>query len=363
MTSPLCPYFGRCGGCTLQHLEYAQQLEQKKKQLQKLIDFPELKIFSDQPFHYRNRLDFLFGAKGLGLREKEHPAKILPIENCPLAEEKINQILKEVQQNLKPEEKKTYKYAVIRTNTSEETALSFVLNSDSSEKEAALERIKKFVQKTSADNILVTYLPAESDDSLGEEYLVLKGHDYLQEEFAGKKIHYALQGFFQNNSNLAEKMLIYSQELLKKYSTEEAELLDLYGGVGTFGIINAKKFRQVTIIESVPAAIKYAQENIKLNQAKNANAFVLDAQKLNKLKFSYPLFVITDPPRSGMSEKTIIQLKTLQPEVIIYISCNPQQLAKDIQKFKRYQLKSLALFDLFPQTNHFEVIAELQLQN
>jgi len=89
---------------------------------------------------------------------------------------------------------------------------------------------------------------------------------------------------------------------------------------------------------------------------------LLDAKNLKKLKFIQPLFVITDPPRSGMHPKTIEQLNILKPEIILYVSCNVEQLAKDIIKLKDYKIKSAAIFDLFPQTNHIEVIIELVKQ-
>ena len=158
---------------------------------------------------------------------------------------------------------------------------------------------------------------------------------------------------------MAEKMLEYVHALLGKHDTKQAALLDLYGGVGTFGIILADLFQSVTTVESVPSCVKAAEKNIAENKVPNVKATLLDAMQLKKLTLQKPLFVVTDPPRSGMHPKTIQQLNVLQPEVIIYVSCNIQQLAKDLPKFKNYQIKSAALFDLFPQTPHVEAIVEL----
>jgi tRNA/tmRNA/rRNA uracil-C5-methylase (TrmA/RlmC/RlmD family) len=113
------------------------------------------------------------------------------------------------------------------------------------------------------------------------------------------------------------------------------------------------------IIESIKQCIDAADINIKENNVKNAKTIVLDAKQLKKVELKKPLFVITDPPRSGMHPKTIEQLKNLKPEVIIYISCNIQQLGKDLLKFKDYKIKSAALFDLFPQTPHIEAVVEM----
>ena len=99
--------------------------------------------------------------------------------------------------------------------------------------------------------------------------------------------------------------------------------------------------------------------NLQLNNITNSQTHVLDAKHLSRLSFPKPLYIILDPPRIGMDQKTIHTLNALKPELIIYISCNPEQLEKDLSKFPNYGLKSAALFDLFPQTNHAEVIVEL----
>ena len=140
-------------------------------------------------------------------------------------------------------------------------------------------------------------------------------------------------------------------------------MLDLYAGVGAFGIINASLFKNVFIVESAKKSIECAEINIKENKVNNAEVFVLDAERISRLELPENLFVITDPPRSGMHHKTIEHLRRIAPKVIIYVSCNLQQLKKDISKFKEYKIKSAALFDLFPHTNHIEAVVELELYN
>jgi len=154
----------------------------------------------------------------------------------------------------------------------------------------------------------------------------------------------------------------YVNELLKSYDAKDkfGHLLDLYGGVGTFGIINADLFKKVTIVEGFQGCIDAANANIELNDIDNAEALCMDAMQLKKVKLTSPLYVVTDPPRSGMHPKTIEELIRLKPERLIYISCNVKQLEKDLPKFlKHYTLKSAAMFDLFPQTNHMESVVEL----
>lgn len=402
MRQALCPKFGTCGGCTAQHIEYSLQLENKKKALAHALDahtlgahtlgahtldnaFSEdnIKVFSGNEFHYRNRMDFLFHQKGIGLRKKDDYKKIIDIEKCVISNEELNKLLAEVRSffenkpniladastntstdifnvNLRTG---TLRYVVIRTPQND-SSISFVLNSDSKRIDETTEQIKEFAKITSANNVLVAYVPSQIDMSISDDFFVVKGSEMLKETYLGKTFFYHAQGFFQNNSEMAEKMHEYCNKLLTSYSqyAKPAHLLDLYGGVGTFGIINADLFKGVTIVESVKQCIDAADKNIEINKIKNAKAVVLDAVQLKKLSLPEPLFVITDPPRSGMDMKTIEQLKILKPKLILYISCNVQQLAKDIPKFKHYKIKSAALFDLFPQTIHSEAVVELVRQ-
>ncbi len=364
MASPLCPYFGECGGCSLQNIEYQYQLKDKNRALQKAIDFYETEIFSDKEYKYRNRMDFIFHKNGLGLREKGNWKKIVDVEECKISDEGINRLLKEVRDFFKEidyfdlnKQAGTFKYCVIRT--AKTSSISFVLNEESSRLGESGDKIREFAEKTTADNVTITYVPAKSDISISSEFFAVKGGEELYEEYLGKKFWYSVQGFFQNNHAMAEKMQSYVHELLIKYDTKNAHLLDLYGGVGTFGIINSDMFKDVLTIESVNECVDSANKNIIENNINNAKAIVLDAKNLRKVPLQSPLYVITDPPRTGMDDRTITHLNVLKPNVIVYISCNIDQLQKDIPKFKEYSIKSTALFDLFPQTPHSEAVVEL----
>lgn len=373
MVEALCPYFGKCGGCSSQHIPYEQQLENKKAVVARKtgVDINTIKVFSDNPFNYRNRMDFIFHKRGLGLREKGNWKIIVDVEQCVISNNKLNQLLTEVREYFKGVDafdvrKKTgtYRYAVIRT-PSNSSSISFVLNEDSNKTGEAIEKIKEFAKTTSASNILVTYVPKDTDLSISEEFFVVKGSDMINEELLGKSFEYSVQGFFQNNTIMAQKMHKYVNELISAYGieyTKKLNLLDLYAGVGTFGINNAYLFKHVFIVESDTHCIDSAKVNIKKNNITNAEAILMDAAGLKKLRLENPLFVITDPPRSGMHPKTIEELQRIKPKNIIYISCNVEQLGKDLKKFSKYKLKSVAMFDLFPQTPHIEAIVELELK-
>ncbi|MFH1012810.1 MAG: hypothetical protein V1760_03635 [Candidatus Peregrinibacteria bacterium] len=369
---PLCPYFGQCGGCSTQHLPYAVQLANKRQSISRATGLSDIPVFSGPEYFYRNRLDLVFHPRGVGLRKKENWRVIVPIQKCVISNESLNALLREVSDFFTEpldafdvvKRTGTFHHVILRTSghSSEATAIIFVLNKDSTRVAEAVKAIESFAEKTTAKNVLVMHVAANSATDVSDDYFVVKGGGFLQGEYLGKKFVFAVQGFFQTNDGMAEKMQEYVHGLLKKYNTSGAHLLDLYGGVGTFGIINAPLFKSVTVVESVPQCVEAATRNALENGVTNLKAVALDAMRLKNLSFPKPLFVINDPPRSGMHPKTIEALKKLEPSVIIYISCNVQQLGKDLPKFKRYKVKSAALFDLFPQTNHLEAVTELVLK-
>ena len=371
MAEPKCPYFGKCGGCAAQHIDYAFQLENKRNAVARAVGFEDkdVKVFSDKDYHYRNRMDFIFHSTGLGFREKGNWQNIVDVEKCAISDERLNALLKEVREYFKGcdyfdirTKKGTFRYAVIRV-PSNDSSISFVLNKDSPTLTAAVEKVKAFAAITSAKNVIVTYVPQNTDMSISDDFFVVKGKGMLLDEYLGKKFTFAVQSFFQNNHAMAEKMLQYSNDLFKGYNTSGAHLLDFYGGVGSFGIINSGLFKGVSIVENVQGAIDAANLNIAENKVLNVKAFVLDAKSINKLNLPKDLYVVNDPPRSGMHPKALLDLKVLKPKVIVYVSCNVEQLGKDIPKFKSYTVKSAAMFDLFPQTPHIEAIVELVLKD
>lgn len=379
--TPKCPYFAnptdektqerKCGGCAMQHIPYLVQLENKKQKLISEIDYSEIQVFSDNEWHYRNRMDMVFTPTGLGFREKGKWWRTVPVKQCVISKNKLNELITEINAFFGPEfdyfnvktHEGTYKYAVIRTPQND-SSVSIVLNKQSERYDQAIEKVKEYAKVSSANNILITSMKAKSSQSYGEEFEIIKGSDMLEETILGKTFHYSCQGFFQNNSIMAEKMHDYTHKLLQKYDTKEAHLLDLYGGVGAFGIINVDLFNSMTSIEAFEGCTVAANANIKRNELEQkAEAICMDAKRLKQVKLpNKTLYVITDPPRAGMHQETIIQLRKLKPEVIIYISCNVEQLGKDIPKFTDYKIKSAALFDLFPQTNHMESVVELALR-
>ena len=395
---PKCRYFGECGGCSAQHVPYELQLKNKlnfvmSKLKKQTVELPEnwtIGISNDKEYNYRNRMDLIFCNEGLGLRRKDKFYKIVPISRCEISNEKLNRFIVEI--NSWFEENKdsldvfdikaksgTLKYALIRApEFSDNSTISFVINIESSRAEEHIELLKKFSDKTSAKNVVISKVPAKLDESVSRDCYAVKGSIMLDEIFSGgmdtqsRFSHdyiFHSQGFFQNNSKVAQKMVEYTRDIFAEFGpevTSNATLLDLYGGVGTFGIASANLFKECLVAEAFSESIDCAKINIEKNKLSNASAVCIDATYIKNSDETYKiisrakdLFVLTDPPRSGMHPKTIRFLQEISPKVIVYVSCNPEQMAKELRFFRNYEIRSLRVFDMFPQTNHIESIIEL----
>jgi len=365
MAKPVCPYFGVCGGCTSQDTDYDLQIKQKQDQLQEAIRFEDVIIFSGIEYHYRSRMDFVFHSEGLGLRQRGFFYKFVGIEHCAISNERLNELLKETRDFFKDvfyfDVKRRFGafcYAVIRTPPGD-SSVSIVLNKKDKKLERAIQRVQEFSEITSAENVLATLIPHNRNVSVSDEFQVPKGKDTLTEKYLGHSFQYPIQGFFQVNHTMAEQVHRHCKSLLSQHETENVNLVDLYGGVGTFGIINAGYFKEVTIIENYPPALKAAAANISQSKVENVKLVELNAKNLIDLELSKPFVLILDPPRSGIHPKTIKRIYDLEPEALLYVSCNPKHLANDLKELDKYEIKSAALFDMFPQTPHMEAVVEL----
>ncbi len=360
MREPFCKHFGSCGGCKDQDKEHHEQIMEKKSWLSSLLGIDELEVFNGDEKGYRNRMDFTFTENGLGLRKPGRWWDVVDIEHCPISNTRLNILLAEIRSKLKDADAfdsirktGTFMYAVIRTPRLS-SSVSFVLNKDSSKLEDAKEMIRQ--ADINAENVLITLMSSQSNNSIGNDYEVIKGSDMLEEEYLGKRFSFHAQGFFQNNSSMAEEIHSYVKGVL---GGSQGHLIDLYGGVGTFGIINAESFKSVMVLESSEACIKAAEKNIVANSVTNVRSICGDAKRLREIRPEGKLTIINDPPRSGMSPKVLRRLQEVSPDRIIYVSCNPKHLAGDLKSLSGYSLGKVAMFDMFPQTPHVEAVVEL----
>jgi tRNA (uracil-5-)-methyltransferase len=366
MTEPACPYFGRCGGCAYQDMPYADQLKHKLQTLQDYLQFENIHVFSGESYHYRTRMDFVFHAGGLGLREKGFWDRMVDIDQCLISCPRLNNLLQEVRSFFNDvfyfdvrRRFGTFCYAVIRTPPGD-SSISIVLNKKSKKLQDGIDQVQEFAEITTADNVLVTLIPHNRNVSVSEDFFVLKGSSQLDEEYLGKKFFYPVQGFSQVNHKMTERLLAYCRELLTKYSGKDTRLYDLYSGAGTFGIINAPFFQHVTLAENYAPAIEAGKKNLIRNDIKNADSIIMPDKQFPKLELASPYALLMDPPRSGVHPRINPWLDELNPEGLVYVSCNPKLLRRDLEDLQTYHIKSAALFDLFPQTPHMETVIELE---
>lgn len=375
-TTPKCPHFTVCGGCQSQHVAYEQQLENKKARLASLLKqhyTGAITVHAGEPYGYRNRMDFVFapvGSRaGIGFRKAEGGGIFL-VEACPIADERIARIGTEVRSWLAREHgleafdhkrrSGALKYATVRT-TKDSASVVFMLSEDSTKLAEHTEAIKRFAETASAENVVVAYTPASVDESLSTEYYVLKGSEYLVDDFCGGTIEYHALAFFQNNPRVAEQMVSYVQGALLARGAKDKAVVDAYGGVATFGVVLAPHVKEVMSIESHPLSSSCASRNAERLGLANLRVVTDDAANLKKHDLPKNAFYLVDPPRSGMSEKALRALLATNTDVIVYVSCNPAALAKELTVLGRnYAVAQAALFDMFPQTNHIEAVVVLE---
>ena len=383
-TIPVCPYFGQCGGCTAQHIPYETQVANKKKlvldhlRINGIAVLEDIPVFSDKPFHYRNRMDFAFCNDGLSLRKKGHFDQLVAVDHCPISNDRINTLMKEVngwfnsnKSLLEPFRRRGHagclKYATIRASEfADSSTITFVLNEDSPQLGRHIDAIREFSTNTTALNVCIASVPKTLDTSTSPDAFAVKGSLGMRETLLGKTLSFSSQGFFQNNSTMADKMAHHCRSIIQeRYAenqTKNSILIDLYGGGGTFGITSGDLFEKTIIIDNEGPNIEWAKHNLKANKL-DGEAIAGDASLLGKLPLpsDKETFLVIDPPRSGMSPKVINHILALNPKAFLYVSCNPIQMARELRQFmKRYGLASAAAFDLFPQTPHVEAVVEMR---
>lgn len=321
--APRCPLFGTCGGCQFQMTDYQTQLIHKKFIIEESVrriaklDVPvNDPIPADNPFFYRNKGSFqVFGSQELGYCK---PGTTIPfaIESCPIMEEAINAKIADFLSEPSERAKLSgMKALVIRSNHAGET-----INST----------IKR---------------------------------DFFMEETAGLQFRVDVDTFFQVNRSIIPKWLEYIKTLILRHGNVGQGLLDLYSGVGTISQYLAPHFEQVVGIEVNKTLVENGNKVLQVNKIANARFIVADASRFFDYGLQYDT-VIINPPRKGISRGMVKTLTEAKPQVIIYSSCNPDTFSRDIRHLSEsgYNIDEIQPFDMFPQTQHSEVVGVLYLK-
>ncbi|MCR5308455.1 MAG: 23S rRNA (uracil(1939)-C(5))-methyltransferase RlmD [bacterium] len=376
---PICEYYEKCGGCNLMHFNYYMHANYKKHIVKDLLSrigkvdvVVNDTITMDDPSHYRNNVQVSFseinGVIYAGFYAKK-THNVIDMETCIIAPQIANRIvvfLKRLFQTNKisiynPKTKKgCIKHVIIRTNKNSDVMLCFVTNTTELEKKDLLvsELTKKFPKIVS---ILHNVNSGDTPLHLGNKTNLLFGTNYLTSKVLGVTFEVGLSSFYQVNTTQMEKL--YSKVFEYLNLNKDMTLIDAYCGIGTMGLIASRHVKEVIGVEVVDEAIYNANRNKELNNIDNAS-FILgkaeeEIQKLVETKKIDALIV--DPPRKGCEEaflKAIIGI-----EKIVYVSCNPSTLARDLKFLKEYyNIIEATPVDMFPYSNHTEVVIKMELK-
>jgi 23S rRNA (uracil1939-C5)-methyltransferase len=340
---PRCPHYKECGGCQYQHIPYQEQLRIKETiladQLRRVgkIDSPPVKPIQPSPsqWNYRNHIQFHIAEDGRPGFLKHRSNEIVTIQECHLPEESLNQIWPSFNLEYIPGLDR------ISLRSGEEgTDTLILLESQGQEPfEFSVDLPLSAVLKGPGGEIILS----------GDDFTIIPVLDFPFVVSAGS--------FFQTNTRVAENLVTHLLEVLP---LEDAICLDVYCGVGLFSAFLAPRAKKVIGVESSPSACEDFLYN--LSEFKNVELFDLPAEDVIPDLALSPEIILLDPPRAGLSKSVLDGVAGLGPDLIVYISCDPATLARDIHRFnnKGYLLKESAPFDMFPQTYHIESISLLQ---
>ena len=328
-----CPYYEKCGGCQIMNLNYQEQLAYKKEKVINIFKkYGDItvnpNIVFDKEWHYRNKITLQVKQDKLGLFTSKSN-EIVEIEECLLISNSMNKIIEFIKENIKLD---GINQIILREADNQHMV---VFKGNIVDKEA-------LKLKSKVDSIYIN-----NNHIYGTKKITTTLEKY--------KFNISKDSFFQVNHNQTIKL--YNQ--IKKYLNKNSKILDLYCGTGSIGIYVSDNCISILGIEINKQAIKDANLNKKINNIENISFKCGDVANIITPKDKYDT-IIVDPPRSGLSKKTRKILLEISTNYIIYVSCNPITLVRDIKELSsKYELKDITLFDLFPNTYHVESISLL----
>lgn len=380
-----CNTYKRCGGCNLRHVKYEETLKMKQNAVQSLVNKTlknKLRIKEtvgmENPLHYRNKAQY-----PIGINKKGEPVigvfanrthEVIPIDNCLIQNKKSEEIAKFIIEFIKEKNISIYdekkgkglvRHIVTKVGIKTgEIMCVIVINGHKIPNENELvENLKTRYPEIKA--IVKNINMKNTNVILGQENINLYGNGYIEDILGEYKFKISPLSFYQVNPVQAEKL--YNLGVSMAEITKNDVVFDLYCGIGTISLFMSKFAKKVYGIEIVEEAVKMAKENAQNNNVSNTEFFagdveiVLDDLINNKgLKADVVMF---DPPRKGLDKKSIDNILNIRPKKIVYISCNPATLIRDLADFENeYDIKTIIPVDMFPYTSHVECVAILQLK-
>ncbi len=383
-----CPHFGVCGGCSYQSLPYEEQLKLKEGMVRKLIgEYCPGSVFegiagSPLVFSYRNKMEYSFGdaVKGgpltLGMHKRGSFHDIVTVEDCRIADEDFQKILTETLELCREEGLSFYRkmkhegylrHLLIRKGWKTGEILTALVTSgqtgEMESEEKFLNRFASMVRSIPLKGRLAGVLHMRNDSPAdvvrSDRTTVLHGQDFFFEELLGLRFKITPFSFFQTNSSGAE--VLY--RTVRDYAGEAGDglIYDLYSGTGTIAQVLAPVAKKVIGVEIVEEAVAAARENADLNGLRNCEFLAGDVLKtLDSIK-ERPELIVLDPPREGIHPKALPKILAYGVERIVYVSCKPTSLARDLKEFAAagYQVQRACCVDMFPGTANIETVVML----
>ena len=379
-----CPLAGRCGGCQYRHMTYEEELRAKRQRVQDALtrvggvslELPQV-LGAEDPLRYRNKVQFPVAQEKRGLAVGYYRARshdVLDVADCLLQPEAVTTLRRAFKGWMERYRIPAYdegtrqgliRHLYVRTNQAGEALCCVVANG------ARLPHAPELVQalRQAAPALAGLVLNTNTKDTnviLGPSYRTIWGRDFLEERLCGMTFRLSVPSFFQINRAQTERL--YAQALEFAGLTGRETVLDLYCGIGTISLALAQRAGQVIGAEIVPEAVQDAQANAARNQVDNARflcgdageaAFQLAAEGVR------PQVICVDPPRKGLAPEVPEILASMAPERIVYVSCDPATLARDVKRFGElgYPVVKAQAVDLFPRTAHVETVVLLSKLN
>ena len=375
-----CNTYKRCGGCVLRHMSYEKTLDLKRNIVEN--NFQKLKIDVNvndtigmkEPYHYRNKLKYPIGQDKNGnmiigvYAERTH--EIIPTDNCYIQNEEINKIANTVYEFLRDNKIQAYnedtergivRHIIVKIGIkTNEVMIILVVNDTTIPLKKEL--IKYVLAKHKNVKTIVKNINTKKTNViLGGKNEVIYGDGYIYDYLEEYKFKISPMSFYQVNPIQTEVLYSKAIEYAKLKGNER--VLDLYCGIGTIGIFAAKYAKEVYGIEIVEDAIKDAKQNAKINNIENIEFMVGDVGTVLKARNNEIDVVFVDPPRAGLDDNTVNKLLEIEAKKIVYISCSPATLARDVDILsKKYNVGDVQPVDMFPYTSHIESVCLLKLK-
>ena len=379
---PVCPHFGICGGCFYQTVSYENQLKIKEGMVRDLLkDYVNDDIWeeikgSPKVHGYRNKMEFSFGDEvkdgplALGMHKKNTFHDIVNITDCQIVDNDYNLIVKcalNIAQQMelpfyhKMRHEGYFRHLVVRRAESSGDILVNIVTT--SQVEADLTKLRDTLLELPLSGKIIGILHT-TNDSLADvvqadKIDILYGQDYFYEEILGLKFKISPFSFFQTNTLGAEVLYKTARDFVGE--TKDKVIFDLYSGTGTIAQMLAPVAKKVVGVEIVEEAVEAAKVNAELNGLDNCEFIAGDVLKVVDELEDKPDFIVLDPPRDGIHPKAIQKIIDFGVEQMVYISCKPTSLARDLEVFEAagYKVKRATAVDQFPNTVHIETVVLL----